>query len=106
MLDGATAQNQQKDNYFLSKPFAARYVEFRPTARDAGGHDICARFELYGCSYGMLFVSHLLMMTIHNKPLSVNCKSLITNFESTKNFEDIVNSSYVLLSLHQKRVAS
>eukprot|EP00112_Aurelia_sp_Birch-Aquarium-sp1_P008512 Seg194.3_Seg194.2 transcript_id=Seg194.3_Seg194.2/GoldUCD/mRNA.D3Y31 product="Coagulation factor VIII" protein_id=Seg194.3_Seg194.2/GoldUCD/D3Y31 len=51
VLDGANAQNQKKDNLFLSKPFAARYVEFRPTEKNGGGGDTCARFELYGCSY-------------------------------------------------------
>ena len=38
---------------FDTKPFAARYVEFRPT--DIAGLDACGRFELYGCAYGMLY---------------------------------------------------
>ena len=38
---------------FVTKPFSARYIEFRPTQINSGGNDACVRFELYGCAYGM-----------------------------------------------------
>ena len=52
-LTGATGQRQTIHRMFSTKPFAARYVEFRPTQINSGGNDACVRFELYGCSYGI-----------------------------------------------------
>jgi len=48
-FDGATGQSQTIVRMFNTKPFAARYFEFRPT--QFNGNDVCVRFELYGCVY-------------------------------------------------------